>query len=365
MSAGFGWSLSDVVLLTQYVGAIHRALNEEGGSASQYQEATSNLSSLQLVLDQIQFGLNKTDPSFRNALQAQLDVPTSSIASFNTKLQKKYGDRLSEYALTGRCHNTWPKVKWAFSAAKELGDFWIVLARQLESVKLLILSETYAEVGKTKDTLASIGSKVTKNLGTSNATDQQIRSLSSNFDQSRASVEVPLTLMQDLCRNSNLVLHELRTENNQSIKDITAKIDAYSNDNSHTVASLAVLNHEVSSLNAQIGDSSSALLDMQKKEEQKSDTAVGLIQDLHTLVCNLHDDGSGSQQAVQYARIQGCINSLQGAVERSNFQSHGCGIEELLLLKSRNGMTRRLIETLDSAGARLEGRLVVEYFNTE
>ena len=171
--------------------------------------------------------------------------------------------------------------------------------------------------------------------------------------------------MQDLCRNSNLVLHEFRTENNQSIKDITAKIDAFSNDNSHTVARLAVLNHEVSSLNAQIGDSSSALLDIQKKEEQKSDTAVGLIQDLHTLVCNLHNDGSGSQQAVQYARIQDCMNSLQGAVERSNFQSHGCRIEESLLLKSRNGMTRRLIQTLDSAGARLEGRLVVEFFNLE
>ncbi|KAK0512409.1 hypothetical protein JMJ35_005537 [Cladonia borealis] len=251
--------------------------------------------------------------------------------------------RLSEYALTGRCHNTCPKVKWAFSAAKELGDFWIVLARQLESVKLLVLSETYAEVGKTKDTLASIGSKVTENLGTSNTTDQQIRSLSSNFDQSRPSVEVSLTLMQDLCRNSNLILHEFRTDNNQSIKDITAKIDAFSNDNSHTVASLAVLNHEVSSLNAQIGDSSSALLDMEKKEEQKSDTAVGLIQGLHTLVRHLHDDGSGSQQAVQYARIQDCVNNLQGA--------------------SRNGMTRRLNETLDSAGARLEGRLVVESFS--
>ena len=35
MFAGFGWSLSDVVLLTRYVGTIHRALNEEGGSASQ------------------------------------------------------------------------------------------------------------------------------------------------------------------------------------------------------------------------------------------------------------------------------------------------------------------------------------------
>ena len=361
MSAGFGWSLSDVALLTRYVSTIHKALKEEGGSAPQYREATSTLSSLRLVLDQIHSGLNAADPGFRNALQAQLDVATSSIACFNTKLQEEYGDRLSNNTPMGRCHGTWPKVKWAFSAAKELGDFWIVLSRQLEIVKLLILSETYAEIREKENALAGIDSKVTENLRTSNATDQHIRSLSSHFQQSRASTEVSLTLTQDLCRSSNLVLHKFQTENNESIRDIAAKVDAFSNNNSHTVATLAVLNHEVSSLNAQIGENSSALLDMQKKEEQKSDTAIGLIQDLHTLMRNLHDDGSGSQQAVQYAGIQNRIDSLRNAVERSNIQSHGCGTEESLLLKSRNGMTRRLIETMDSAGAKLEGRLVVEF----
>ena len=360
MSAGFGWSLSDVALLTRYVGTIHKALKEEGGSAPQYREATSTLSSLRLVLDQIQSGLNATNPGFRNALQAQLDVATSSIASFNTKLQEEYGDKLSNNTPTGRCHGTWPKVKWAFSAAKELGDFWIILSRQLEIVKLLILSETYAEVREKENALAGIDSKVTENLRTLNATDQHIRPLSSHFQQFRASTEVSLTLTQDLCRSSNLVLHKFQTENNESIKDIAAKVDAFSNDNSHNVATLAALNHELSSLNAQIGDNSSALLNMQK-EEERSDTAINLIQDLHTLMSDLHDDGSGLQQAVQHAGIQNRINSLQDAVRRNNIQSHGYGIEEPLLLKSRNGMTRRLIETMDSAEAKLEGRLVVEF----
>ena len=54
MSAGFGWPLSDVHLFAQYAGRIHKALKDEGGSASDYQQATKILLSLQFTLEQIQ-----------------------------------------------------------------------------------------------------------------------------------------------------------------------------------------------------------------------------------------------------------------------------------------------------------------------
>ena len=88
MSAGFGWSLADVRLLAHYAAKIYSALKEESGSAFEYQQATTTLLSLQTVLEQIQFGLKATDPSFRNALKAQLVSPTNSIAAFNKSSKK-------------------------------------------------------------------------------------------------------------------------------------------------------------------------------------------------------------------------------------------------------------------------------------
>ena len=123
MSAGFGWSLSDVKLLAQFAGKVHHSLKEEGGSSSEYQQATTTLLSLQSTLEQIRHGLKSADPSFRNAVQGQLDGPTSSIADFNASLQKNYGDKLNTTAAVGRHHGTWRKVKWALSAADDLKEF--------------------------------------------------------------------------------------------------------------------------------------------------------------------------------------------------------------------------------------------------
>ena len=193
MSAGFGWSLSDVRLLVHYAGKINSALKEESGSASQYQQATTTLSSLQIVLDQIQFGLKATDPSFRNALKAQVVSPTNSIASFNAKLKEKYGDRLDSHAPSARHRGVWPKVRWAFSAAEDLERFWMELSRRLEIVKLLILSETKVEVAK-------IYSKVAENMVDSRRAEQQLQSLRAELHQSRASIEGPITEVHRLCQ---------------------------------------------------------------------------------------------------------------------------------------------------------------------
>ena len=146
MSAGFCWSLADVLTLARFATKIHQALKEEGGSSSEYQQATSTSLSLPFTLEQIKQGLNSTDPSFRNALRGQLDGPTSSIAEFNARLQERYGNTLGTAAISGRHNGTWRKIKWAFSATKDLIEFLIGLSWQLEIVKLLIISETKSDV---------------------------------------------------------------------------------------------------------------------------------------------------------------------------------------------------------------------------
>lgn len=111
MSAGFGWSLSDVRMLARFVTKFHHTLKEKGSSASDYQQATKMLLSLQSTLEQIQHGLQSSGPSFRNAVQAQLHSPTSSIAEFNAKLSHRHGSRLTASATPGRHHGTWREVK--------------------------------------------------------------------------------------------------------------------------------------------------------------------------------------------------------------------------------------------------------------
>ena len=54
MAAGFGVSISDLNLLVIYARQIHKALRDEGGSASEYQQAANELQSWLSVLEHIQ-----------------------------------------------------------------------------------------------------------------------------------------------------------------------------------------------------------------------------------------------------------------------------------------------------------------------
>ena len=96
MSAGFGWSLSDVALLTKVTIKVTKALDHNNGAKMEYRRALVSLCNLEAVLNEIRTILVRVDPVFRNALYGQLDVSTSSIALFHANLVKKYGAALSE-----------------------------------------------------------------------------------------------------------------------------------------------------------------------------------------------------------------------------------------------------------------------------
>ena len=145
MSAGFGWSVSDVVLLTMATLKVIKALDQDRGAVSEYQRATRSLRNLEATLNEVWSILDKVKPVFRNALAGQLDVSTSSIGQFHERLVCKYGEALSGNASNSFYKGFSRKLSWTFSAAEELSHFRLQLLDQLNTVKFLMITHVWYE----------------------------------------------------------------------------------------------------------------------------------------------------------------------------------------------------------------------------
>ncbi|KAK0508368.1 hypothetical protein JMJ35_009452 [Cladonia borealis] len=353
MSAGFGWSLSDVRLLALYAGKVYSALKEESGSAAEYQQATTTLSSLQTVLEQIQFGLKATDPSFRNALKAQLLNPTNSIASFNTKLIEKYGDKLNSHAPSARHHGMWPKVRWAFSAAEDLKRFWMELARHLEIVKLLILSETKVEV-------AQIHSKVTQNLLEFHRTEQQLQSLHAEIHKGRVSSEVAIADVHRICQSNGSSIRENQPVDALLATDIHKRLAENDRNRPDIAAALTELASRMPLNSLWVEKDSIAAPGLVSEGVSERDNVLATIQDLHCLMKELI--GRDERHESQYTEIQNRINELQRVSKDWALEPAELSKEKRYMVwKSRNNMTKQLIGGIDIASAKLEDRSEVAH----
>ena len=137
MSAGFGWFLSDVVLLLKITEKVVRALNKDGASL-EFRKATRSLISLQLVLEEIRTLIVDSEPSFRNAIRGQLDESTSSIRDFIDSIQKKYGRELNSLEPRNDARTIWKKFSWTFQATSQCETFRRHLSEQLQTVTFLM-----------------------------------------------------------------------------------------------------------------------------------------------------------------------------------------------------------------------------------
>ena len=343
MSAGFGWSLSDVRMLAHYAGKINSALKEESGSASQYQQATTTLSSLQTVLDQIKFGLSATDPSFRNALKAQVSSPTNSIANFNAKLKEKYGDKLDSHALSARHRGVWPKVRWAFSAAEDLERFWMELSQHLEIVKLLILSETRIEVAK-----------VARNMVESRRTEQQLQSLRAELHEIRTSFEGSITEAQRLCQVKDPNIREIHHAIAHLKADVYKKFAEDARARPEVAAALTDLASRIPLNSMWVEQDSVEAPGVVGAVNTKPDTVLATIQGLHCLMKEIINRDERHES--QYTEIQNRIDALQSNCKGWALEPAEQSNEQYMLWKSRNTMTRMLIGGIDNIGAELEER---------
>ena len=348
MSAGFGWSLSDVRLLAHYAGKINSALKEENGSASEYQQATSTLLSLQTVLEQIQLGLKATDPSFRNALKAQLINPTNSIASFNTKLRERYGEKLDSHAPSARHHGIWPKVRWAFSAAEDVKRFWMEISRHLEIVKLLLLSETKVEV-------AQIHSKVSQNLLELHRTEQQLQSLQAEIHQSRGTSEVSIAEVHRLCESNGSNIRELQHVNTRLASDVHKKFAEDDRDRPDVASALADSASRIPLNSMGVEQDPVAAPGVVRGGISEPDTVLATIQELHCLIKELISRDERHES--QYTEIQNRIDEIQSVSKDWAREPAELSKEKRYMVwKSRNNMTRQLIGGIDIASAKLEDR---------
>ena len=138
MSAGFGWSLGEVVLLIKTTRKVYKALNGTAGPQTEYQKESRLLTDLEATLIEVRSILQNVEPVFRNVVCGQLDSSTSSISQFQSRLSAKYGDALAREDSGSLTRGTLGKIKWAFTAAEELSQFRSQLSEQLDIVKLLM-----------------------------------------------------------------------------------------------------------------------------------------------------------------------------------------------------------------------------------
>ena len=107
----------------------------------------------------------------------------------------------------------------------------------------------------------------------------------------------------------------------------------------------------------QVGNSSSAILETQKKEALMSDAAMESLRELHSLMSDLKHQYETSHHASQCAIIQRQIEDVHRAIDSQVMhRSESSASRESLLLRSRNNMTRVLIGAVDNTGAKIEVR---------
>ena len=359
MSAGFGWSLSDTVLLAKWIRITHNALKTDGGSSSKYQKATTTLKDLQITLEEIQHLLTVAEPSFKNAVIGQLANLTSSIAEFNEKLRDKYGDALCNTTSRKKWYGTWRKIEWAISAAEELSTFWVELLRQLAIVKLLLLTKTEVTVLKTGTAVSEIGTAVKAGQQALATIHDECCTLSSQTRETRMALEPPLNIIQAACSRTSQTVTDFRDECHGSLKDIGNSLCKSQGRDEAVAMGIDNLTKKVSGLSVQLEDISSTKYNTAPRDHATLESVI----ELHKLIKDFKDhqegivDRSYASLANQYIQVQERIDDIGRAQQSLLDRPSDSSTQDIhLLLNSRNWVTRAIVELVDSTGATIEKR---------
>ncbi|MCJ1224964.1 hypothetical protein MMC12_001611 [Toensbergia leucococca] len=362
----YGWWFWLVVLAGRFLIKVHHALKLDAGSSSEFQQATITFKCLRSTLQEIVHGLQNADPSFRNAIRGQLDLSINSIAGFNTRLQDDYGEQLGVSALKGKHRGTLRKIKWAFSAAEDIAKFRIELSRQLEIVKLLIVSETNTKV-------SDIAVEVTANQEVLGTIKQQYPLLLSEAQKTRTSVKQPLSVIQEYCCTSTHLLHGIQDDYRGFSQSVGTGLQILQDQGKQKALDIAGLTANMSALSTEARQGCSERSTAHTKAALKQDMTLAAIQELCTLVVDLKNQQTGSisrsdtQQVNQYQLIQRYINEIGESAQDSATSPTSITDDTLRgLRQSRNSMTQRLISAIDGVNTTLVmrfGNLVTFFVN--
>ena len=222
------------------------------------------------------------------------------------------------------------------------------LSRNLEVVKLLILTETKIEV-------AEIHSKVAENLLESHSTEQQLHLLKAEIHQSRGSSDVSIAEVHGLCQSNGSNLREIQHASARLANDVHKKLAEDDRDRLEVAAALTDLASRIPLDGMWVEQDSLAAPGAVSEGNFKPDTVLATLQELHCLMKEIINRDERHES--RYTEIRIRIDELQRACKAWTLESTKLSEEKRYMVwKSRNNMTRMLIGEIDDVSAKLEGR---------
>jgi hypothetical protein len=138
MSAGFEFSAGDFIAALKLVSTITSALRDSGGSSTEYKALICQLSTLKIVLEQVQeLELDDTYHAEVVALRQAAAQCRRTIDAFWEKI-RKYQPNLGDEGSGSAIKDGWSKVKWAVCKKEDIARFKADLMGHTESIDLLL-----------------------------------------------------------------------------------------------------------------------------------------------------------------------------------------------------------------------------------
>jgi hypothetical protein len=130
VNMSFGFSPGDIVLFVGFVEMVVKALQDSGGSKSEYQLAVRQCQGFLSMMDEIKsYDFPGLPQSIRDKLGEYTTDTQQFIHEFKSSIEK-YNKSMNENSDRGWFRSAPRKVQWAFMAADDLEKFTVRLSAQ-------------------------------------------------------------------------------------------------------------------------------------------------------------------------------------------------------------------------------------------
>ena len=134
MSAGFGFSVGDVIAVSGIITKVATALKDAGGASADYQLNRADNLKLQQFLQQLQKLSSENSSTFPlDGVHLQARACEETLQNFLAETSK-FHDALGPSAAKGWHHGSGRKAQWALSSRVPI--LWEKLGKQLSILKL-------------------------------------------------------------------------------------------------------------------------------------------------------------------------------------------------------------------------------------
>ena len=148
ISAGFGFSVGDIIAALGLVSSIIDALRDSGEAGTEYRELLRQLHSLETALIQVKrLDVDHSLHAELIGLKLAIAQCQRTIDEFWTKIQA-YQPHLGNKGFSGsRLKDKWLRIKWAVCRKEDVSQFKADLIVHTESIHLLLSTIQMASIG--------------------------------------------------------------------------------------------------------------------------------------------------------------------------------------------------------------------------